>query len=442
MTSFFSRFLRNKDGNYAVITAICAVPVFAIAGLAIDYSRAIYAESKMQAAADAAVLAAVNEAKAQIAAGKSKSAAFADAKALGEDMFEANTLNYTEHSSSDVFTITMSDSGGGISAVGNWTGTIVNSLSQIAGIETLPVAIQSTAQIGGQSYVEIHFLVDTSASMGVGATSADHSIMDSALGCAFACHSPTGQTGFTSTVTAARSAGAKLRIDVVREAIDSIVDDFEAKGITGAQLSLALHTFSNTRKTLVSPTTNTNLFRDGLDGLDLDNSDMEGGTNFPVALSSLQSDMDVSGGGSGPSDRQIFVVLVTDGVATNARNRANIAESFDADPAFVAFMPQYNGSGMFAMQGFDPDDCYGIKANRKATMMTLNVRYITPTVGTDNDSRFQEIENYLVDDIQGHMQQCASAPNYALWADSADEIHAAMEKIAELISTGALRLTQ
>jgi Flp pilus assembly protein TadG len=67
--ALFDGFRGDARGNVAVITALCAVPLFAAAGIAVDYSHAVLVRTAMQAEADAAALAAaaggpsVNDAK-------------------------------------------------------------------------------------------------------------------------------------------------------------------------------------------------------------------------------------------------------------------------------------------------------------------------------------------------------------------------------------------
>lgn len=51
-------FLRDGAGNVAVYTALLAIPLFAVAGISIDYSRASMVRDYLQAEADAAALAA------------------------------------------------------------------------------------------------------------------------------------------------------------------------------------------------------------------------------------------------------------------------------------------------------------------------------------------------------------------------------------------------
>jgi Flp pilus assembly protein TadG len=53
-------FRRDRRGNVAVIFAIALLPLLAFVGVAIDYSMASRARAKLQAAADAASVAALS----------------------------------------------------------------------------------------------------------------------------------------------------------------------------------------------------------------------------------------------------------------------------------------------------------------------------------------------------------------------------------------------
>ena len=53
-------FRLDERGNVAITFGLMLVPICGIMGLAVDYSRTITAQNRMQASADAAVLAAVN----------------------------------------------------------------------------------------------------------------------------------------------------------------------------------------------------------------------------------------------------------------------------------------------------------------------------------------------------------------------------------------------
>lgn len=56
------RFWRDERGNFAIIFSLAAIPVVALAGMALDYSRISAAEDRLQAAVDSGLLAAAGEA--------------------------------------------------------------------------------------------------------------------------------------------------------------------------------------------------------------------------------------------------------------------------------------------------------------------------------------------------------------------------------------------
>ncbi len=60
-SSFFSRFLRDKSGQFAIIFAIVVIPLLAAVGLAIDYSTAVQSSTRLRDATDAAAFFAATE---------------------------------------------------------------------------------------------------------------------------------------------------------------------------------------------------------------------------------------------------------------------------------------------------------------------------------------------------------------------------------------------
>jgi Flp pilus assembly protein TadG len=56
-------FWKDRSGNFGVMTALLVVPLFACAGLAVDFAHAITSKAELQSAADSAVLSAVSMSK-------------------------------------------------------------------------------------------------------------------------------------------------------------------------------------------------------------------------------------------------------------------------------------------------------------------------------------------------------------------------------------------
>ncbi|MEZ5799705.1 MAG: TadE/TadG family type IV pilus assembly protein [Nitratireductor sp.] len=53
-------FIKDRGGNFAIIFGLSLVPLMGLAGAAVDYSRILKAENRLQSAADAAALAAAS----------------------------------------------------------------------------------------------------------------------------------------------------------------------------------------------------------------------------------------------------------------------------------------------------------------------------------------------------------------------------------------------
>ena len=87
-----SGFLADRRGNFAVIFALCLVPVMALVGAAVDYSRMVAAQGELQDAADAGALAAATSGGTE-AQRQRLAEDFVQANAPGRDAVVRTTLN-------------------------------------------------------------------------------------------------------------------------------------------------------------------------------------------------------------------------------------------------------------------------------------------------------------------------------------------------------------
>lgn len=117
--------------------ALVTIPVFGIAGLAIDYGRAVNARSHLQQAADAAALAA--------AAGTDLSEA--ERTTLARDVFRADRSGNSLIASVEPV-VEPAGSGDDASIVVRATAAVGTTFAAIVGISSLPVEVASTALIG------------------------------------------------------------------------------------------------------------------------------------------------------------------------------------------------------------------------------------------------------------------------------------------------------
>lgn len=432
-------FIHDTKGNFGIMFALLAVPTIGAVALAVDYAAAVNTRNYIQRAADAAILAGVREAEQVAKSGASDQQAISRGQQLAGEYFRAQMADH-QIPYSGQFSAQVSINNLTYSGTANYTGESPLTLAKIFESPPLPISIESAANIAGQEYNEIHIVIDNSASMGVGADNASIARMATSINCAFACHVPPGLPGFTDTHITARNAGAELRIDVVKRASMELVDRLAAEGY-GDLMSVAVHTFSNTLETIQPASTDLNLARNALNAIELTNELNEGGTGFDQSIDQLESVVGISGDGSRATARRKSVILVTDGVATNVRY--NMATTWSSDPAFRAFSPVINGApgGYFTSQGLDDRICRDLKDRNEATVITLNVEYVIPTVGTDGDTRFSQIESVLKPDIERHMQDCASSPALARTANDPAEIRAAMAELLQNLQAYTLRLT-
>lgn len=277
--------------------------------------------------------------------------------------------------------------------------------------------------------------------MGVGASTVDIGIMASELNCAFACHVPAAMTTATTTIHRARAAGATLRIDVVKNAAAAIVEDFRTSGASG-HLSVGVHTFSNSLTTVLPASSDLDDAINSLRGLELAGDWGQGGTNFHESTDELATQIGVSGSGLSVTDPIKVVMLITDGVATNAIYDSVDPREAIPDPTFRIFGPTYNGNpgDVWSTQGFDPRTCNRFK-RQGLKVMTLKFEYTIAKTGTDSDDRFDTIEKFLKGDITNNMSRCASQPEYAKRAENSADIRAAMNSLIDSLYNGGLRLT-
>lgn len=192
---FFARLRDDRKGGVLLLTAFSLIPLTFVTGFAIDYSRAMSLQTHLNAAADAAALAAV-----------SPSIILQSddvAKAAATNMFNAQATLVTGFKDLVVTpVIETSGASGSNSATGylrkatvTYTAKSVNTFSGVLGVGTLTVTGVSKANAAQPPNVDFYLAMDNSPSMLLPATSDGISKIIAATtsdakpnGCAFACH--------------------------------------------------------------------------------------------------------------------------------------------------------------------------------------------------------------------------------------------------------------
>ncbi|EKF57713.1 hypothetical protein QWE_19498 [Agrobacterium albertimagni AOL15] len=324
----FRRFLCDRSGNFGVLTAILLVPVIGAAGLAIDISNALTVRSTLQAAADAAAIAAVAETSAgvmqamQMKSDGQLSAAIADAKKVF--LGHAKMSHHYELKNFDVEVV---KSGTQLKAVFTFDATVPTTLARVMGQKDVTVSGKAEAVYQTDTFRDFYLLLDNTPSMGVGATPADVTKMvnNTADKCAFACHIVrNGVEDTNSYYYLAKKLGVTIRIDVVAKATAALMDTAKKSRKSSNQYRMAVYTFGeraeDTKLLEVSALTDnldqvqTKASKIGLMSIPWQGYDNDQQTDFDRALKSIGDLMGASGTGASASDPEKIVFFVSDGV--------------------------------------------------------------------------------------------------------------------------------
>lgn len=367
-------FLEDRGGNVAITFAFVLMFLLLCAGIVLDYGLAVNRKLSTDNAVDQALLAAT------IAAGAAKEKGHQDWAAVGEDLakkhFAANLPAQTNYSVTS-FSPSLAFKNNTVTATATYNAQSQTTIMKLFQKDFVPFSGETKASMGLPNYVDIHFVIDGSASMGIGAELADQKKMfNSAAGCAFACH----QGGSSTTPTAAHKVGAKLRIDIVRDAIIAAIGKIQEKKPKAGTVRIALHLFSASRTQILPLTSDMEAARTSASTIDLMNGS-EGGSYISHAMKSLADSLGSAGDGASPSTRASFIVLLTDGIddsATTYWNGTDYAIRFKRDMAkWIASSPSKqppNTDGSW-MQPFNTVGCSTLKT-KGHRVLAVQIKYI------------------------------------------------------------------
>ncbi|QUD90087.1 TadE/TadG family type IV pilus assembly protein [Phenylobacterium montanum] len=241
---FARRLATARRGNVAIITAFAMIPLLFALGMGVDYTMAKRRQDQINGYADAAALAGVtpnmmaqNSTAAQTAASNMFSAQLST---IGQVTYNPNNIS-----------VTATDQASGTSlnrtVTVSYSANSTNIFSGVLGMNSIPIQGSSTATSSLSPQIDFYLLLDTSPSMEIASSTTGISTMvsytSSQGGCAFGCHevNPAGDNlGNPSNVTCtngtksfpsggednyslARCLGVSLRIDLVNQAVQSLM---------------------------------------------------------------------------------------------------------------------------------------------------------------------------------------------------------------------------
>jgi hypothetical protein len=344
------RFLKDRYGNFGILTALAIVPLIGAAGIAVDYGYELDVHTKLMGAADAAALGVIAEKSPALAAIRHMNG---DGEVdIGDEDGKELFMGQRDLALSQIpldVSVKVTKTGGDITSHVTFSAQVPTTFMHIFGQESVTVTGVAAATYGSESrvYTDFYMLLDNTPSMGIGATQADINKLvavtanapdGAGRNCAFACHmSWTGNDGTvhddkTSNYYIARDNNVTLRIDVVAQAAKALMDDVTSMRTSPDQFRVAAYTFGKAAKEpgygierVSAPTIDMTTIGNAVGQIGLMSTDHHGYnedalTSFDTALTEIGKEIKTDGGnGTGTSDRETIVFFVTDGLGDSRK---------------------------------------------------------------------------------------------------------------------------
>ncbi len=261
LSALLSTFRRNRRGNVMMIFGLSLVPITFATGMAIDYGTAMRLQTELNAAADAAALAATSATMMEKPLDASKAQALIMFEAQAKIMPGLVPMNFADPAQfqATVTETTTAADGFVRTATVTYRAQSINSFAGILGERTLTVKGTATAQASTAPDTDFYVMLDASSSMALPTTSAGIDFLKSKTtrsgnpnGCAFACHQTNPDNPnirddsgkIIDYYAFAHNNNIELRIDAGKHAIRDMVSNARAEAASnGAAYRFYLATF-------------------------------------------------------------------------------------------------------------------------------------------------------------------------------------------------------
>jgi Flp pilus assembly protein TadG len=387
-----ARFRSSRAGGVAILFALSLPVLLGAVGSAVDYTYTSRAKTKLDGVADIAALTGVKISSNLPTAAVARTNAIASFNANNDGMGRV-TLNS--------LTITVTDDGLVRSSRVTYTATVQTSFMGLFGYSTMQIGGTSTASSNLPTYIDFYLLLDNSPSMGIGATNADIATMmaNTPDRCGFACHDLSDPSGNYYQV--AKRLNVAMRIDVVRQATQQLMDTARSTQVSNGQFRAAIYTYGASCQVtglteIASLTSNLANAKARANAIDLmtipyQNYNQDQCTDNTGNLTAINRLIATPGDGSTAGSPQKVLMLVADGVT---------------DANYPSTCTRATVSGGRCQEPLNPAMCETIK-NRGIRIAVLYTTYLP----LDNDWYRNWIAPFQPT-IGTKMQACASPGLY------------------------------
>jgi Flp pilus assembly protein TadG len=464
-----NRFARDSKANVAIIFAMMLVPTIYLLGMAMDFTQALRKRSQLNAAADAASIAAVRPSMLV----QTDSVAQATAAAV----FASTANSLPGLSSVPTPTITIATAGLQRTVTVSYNAYSNNNFPSLLGSSAWPISGSSTANASSAPNMNFYLLLDDSPSMAIGATQNDINNLIAytasqpsvSRSCGFACHEvhPNLDSGANSStkdnLTIARARGVTLRIDLVINAVNQLIvgpwSQCPQAGVSGGVMQCmsalnnttykaGLYSFDYDLQTLQS-LTSLSVAGQHVSDIQLmtvdhqncvvsSNCNTDYGTDIEGALTDVSNIMPNPGMGTNQAGDtpQEVIFLVTDGVEDKLISSSSACNANATYPLPTA------GSKYRCQQPLNPSVCTTIK-NRGIRIAVLYTEYLQLPSDSWYNSRIAQFNtpSSSTGQIASNLQSCASP---GLFADvqTGGDISAALTNLFIKVASSTASLTR
>jgi Flp pilus assembly protein TadG len=446
--------LADRHGNVTIVYALALVPTIALMGLGIDWYKEQSYKKRLDAAADAAALAAITTAKTYVVNNPNQTNAVNNAVTAGiaqaQKVFRVNAgtaelqINVTPQINFPVPTTQT------YTATVSYSTSMPTSFGGIVGYNTFQLQGSATSSLTIGQYIDFYVAIDVSGSMGIPTTTAGQQALAAInpdqralypTGCVFACHY-VGNTGYTL----AEASNIALRVDTVGQALTSLISTAtsteQMSGIAN-EFRIGLYPFivhaidaaplsaSFTQATQVAQSLGSTYLDQGWANPPTASNGTQlgsGGTHFENLSTDLPNYIKTPlingkvGNGQTSTQPKAVLFLITDG-ADNSQTYTTWGNFTGSNPQ----LPTTNFCTLAQSYGF--------------TVAVLYIPYVpitnpNPRFAGDEDDKV----NAIVPQIPTTLQNCAT-PGFFFTASSPSDINNAMQTMF-FQSLQAARLTQ
>jgi Flp pilus assembly protein TadG len=465
----FRRLVRDTRANVAITFALVGLLLMVLVFMAVDISNAYTAKNALQDATDAAALAAATE------VAKNPNETVAQLKKVANSMLKADfSQGAPSISAFHVCAAVQKDCTGPNGQLPMNTvmvGTDANVTCLLFGLSSLcgtqgamiPVNASTTTSINLGVTMQLNILMDSSASMIVGATQTDVNTISTWVSnnwaqvkpgdpapytggdnppCAFACHDVGGNTqpsDIAQGLTNAHAAGATTRFDVMIQAAQGLIGHLqtEQQQATGVQNTMlfnvmsfdtSLHTYGASNTNFAGALTAIGQVSPGLD------------TWMATAMGQVITQVGVNGAGTSASPYK-FLILVTDGLQSDRSNNWTCT-SWVNDAAW-----NYNPTcvGGYATS-INVGQCAQLKSNG-VIVAVLETPYVPLTGQDPNVQPYEKTVRKVIypggpgsqSSISQALSTCAS-PGYYFQAASSSQIATGFTTLTDKFINDATRI--